>query len=64
MTIRRDTVRLYRDSLGEYRWTRRAPGGRTIAESAQAHPNEPTATRDLERANPDPSTYRLEIART
>ncbi|MGW6376254.1 hypothetical protein ACWFRB_09345 [Rhodococcus sp. NPDC055112] len=64
MTIQLDTVRLYQDSLGEYRWIRRAPGGRTIAESAQAYPNETTATRDLERANPDPSSYRLEIART
>lgn len=62
--IRRDTVRLYRDSLGEYRWTRRTPNGHTVAESAAGHHTETAATDDLERRNPDPTTYRLEIART
>lgn len=34
VSTRVDTVHVYRDSLGEWRWRRRAPGGRVLGESA------------------------------
>lgn len=36
-TVRLDTVHVFRDSLGEWRWRRRAPGGRIVDEATRGH---------------------------
>lgn len=57
-----DTVRVYRDSLGEWRWTRRAPAGRTLAESHAGWADEHTCRAAARIANPD-TNHRIETAR-
>lgn len=57
-----DTIRVYRDSLGEWRWTRRAPAGTTIAESPAGWADEHTCRAAARIANPD-TNYRIETAR-
>lgn len=58
-----DTIRIYRDSLGEYRWTRRTPTGHTINESTHGWPTLTQAGHDAETCNPDTHLYRREDAR-
>ncbi|KJF21951.1 hypothetical protein C7T36_18395 [Rhodococcus sp. AD45-ID] len=59
-----DTVRIYRDSLGEWRWTRRTHSGATVSEANRSHPTR-TATRDdVAHHNPDTARYLVETART
>jgi hypothetical protein len=55
-----DTVRIYRDSLGEWRWTRRTPSGATVSEGNRSHPTRD----DVAHHNPDTSRYLVETART
>lgn len=57
-----DTIRVYRDSLGEWRWTRRAPAGRTLAESPAGWADEHACRAAARIANPD-TNYRIETAR-
>ncbi|MDI9914378.1 hypothetical protein [Rhodococcus sp. IEGM 1379] len=59
-----DTIRIYRDSLGEWRWIRRTPAGATVSESRTAHTARAAARIDVAHHNPDPATYLVEIART
>lgn len=58
-----DAVRVYRDSLGEYRWTRRTPTGHTTRESDTSHHTRDEAIADAVHHNTD-SNYQLECART
>jgi uncharacterized protein YegP (UPF0339 family) len=47
VSTRLDTVHVYRDSLGEWRWRRRAPGGRTLSESPRGYQNRRDAITNL-----------------
>lgn len=59
-----DTVRIYQDSLGEWRWIRRTPTGRTVNESAAGFPTRGAANADNSFWNQDTLNYLLEQART
>ena len=59
-----DTVRIYKDSLGEWRWIRRTSTGRTVNESAAGFPTRGAANADNSFWNQDTHHYLLEQART
>ena len=47
-----DTIHIYEDKAGQYRWRRRARNGRIISHG-ESHPRERDAFRAAERANQD-----------
>lgn len=47
VSTRLDTVHVFRDSLGEWRWRHRAPAGRTISESRHGHRTLTDAKHDI-----------------
>ena len=63
MQPRKHTVRIYPDSLDEWRWIRRDEAGHTIAESPYAYRNSTIAREASDLANPDHHNYRIETAR-
>lgn len=48
----KDTIRVYPDQAGQYRWHRRAGNNEIIAQG-ESHPRMADAKRAAERANPD-----------
>ena len=63
MQPRKQTVRIYRDSLDEWRWHRRDEAGATVSESPYAYRNATIAREASDLANPDHHNYRIETAR-
>lgn len=52
VTKREHQVRVYRDSAGEWRWTRRAGNGETVSDSAEGYVNAAHALNMAEDLNP------------
>ena len=51
MNVRRDTVAIYRDRDGEWRWRRTAPNGNIIADSAEGYNNRAFCEQMAKRVN-------------
>lgn len=47
-----DTIRIFTDDAGEFRWQRKAPNGQIISQG-ESHPHKYNAQRAARRANPD-----------
>jgi uncharacterized protein YegP (UPF0339 family) len=48
-----DTVTVYIDAAGEWRWTRKAANGRTIADGSEGYSRKDAGLRAARRTNPE-----------
>lgn len=58
---KKHTIRIYQDALGEYRWRRMAPNGRTISDSGEGYVEARFARRGMRLANPDYSSPEVRV---
>ncbi|GGG04177.1 hypothetical protein GCM10007304_17890 [Rhodococcoides trifolii] len=49
--VRLPTVRVYRDSIGEWRWQRRATNGRILSDSGEGYKNRADCINGMRAAN-------------
>lgn len=59
---KRDTIRIYRDAVGEVRWKRIRPNGRVISDSGEGYTDARDARDGMRMANDDwadPTQVRL-----
>jgi uncharacterized protein YegP (UPF0339 family) len=55
-----DTVRIFKDAAGEWRWNRKSPNGRIIADSSEGYKNHVDALEMALRVNKDADFEGLE----
>lgn len=48
-----DRVTVYQDAAGEWRWRRRSPNGRTVADGGEGYARKDGALRAARRSNPE-----------
>lgn len=51
MIVKRDTVVIYRDRAGQWRWRRTTPNGNIIADSGEGYKNRTFCERMAKRVN-------------